>query len=119
MRMVNLYWLDTTKPSHNGDCPEGTEKYIFSTNAGNLRTASHTRYAEMWPLGIIIHILFVGAATGIGTTSVVKHKGKHEPTARTAHCVPRCKYLMSLKHPEMLELPVKRFSVLSTERYGR
>ena len=26
---------------------------------------------------------------------------------------------MSLKHPEMLELPVKRPSVLSTERKGR
>ena len=40
-------------------------------------------------------------------------------TARAAHCVPRCKSLMSLKHPEMLELSVKRFSVLSTERDGR
>ena len=28
-----------------------------------------------------------------------------------------CKSLMSLKHPEMLELSGKRFSVLSTERY--
>ena len=37
-------------------------------------------------------------------------------TARTAHCVPWCKSLMSLKHTEMLELLVKRFSVLSTER---
>ena len=37
-------------------------------------------------------------------------------TARAAHCVPRCKSLMSLKHPEMLELSVKRFSALSTER---
>ena len=37
-------------------------------------------------------------------------------TARAAHCIHRCKYLMSLKHPEMLELSVKRFSVLSTER---
>ena len=40
-------------------------------------------------------------------------------TARAAHCVPRCKSLMSLKHPEMLELSVKHFSVLSTERYER
>ena len=40
-------------------------------------------------------------------------------TARVAHCVPRCNYLMSLKHPEMLELSVKRFSVLSTEKDGR
>ena len=40
-------------------------------------------------------------------------------TARAAHCVPRCKSLMSLKHPEMLELSRKRFSVLSTERYER
>ena len=37
-------------------------------------------------------------------------------TARAAHFVPRCNTLMSLKHPEMLELSVKRFSVLSTER---
>ena len=35
--------------------------------------------------------------------------------ARAAHCVPRCESLMSLKHPEMLELSVKRFSVLSTK----
>ena len=35
------------------------------------------------------------------------------------HCVHRCESLMSLKHPEMLELPVKRLSVLSTERKGR
>ena len=40
-------------------------------------------------------------------------------TVRAAHCVPRCKSLMSLKHPEMLELSVKRFSVLSTERDER
>ena len=37
--MVHLYWLDATKPSHNGDCPEDPEKYIFSTNVGNLRPA--------------------------------------------------------------------------------
>ena len=37
-------------------------------------------------------------------------------TTITTHCVPRCKFLMSLKHPEMLELSVKRLSVLSTER---
>ena len=37
-------------------------------------------------------------------------------TARASHCVPRCKSLMSLKHPEMLELSVRRLSVLSTER---
>ena len=40
-------------------------------------------------------------------------------TARAAHCVPRSKSLMSLKHPEILELSVKRFSVLSTERDER
>ena len=40
-------------------------------------------------------------------------------TARAAHCIHRCKSLMNLKHPEMLELSVKRFSVLSTERDGR
>ena len=40
-------------------------------------------------------------------------------TARPAHCVPRCKSLISLKHPEMLELSVKRLSVLSTERDER
>ena len=32
---------------------------------------------------------------------------------------PWCKSLMSLKHPEMLELSGKRFSVLSTEIYER
>ena len=37
-------------------------------------------------------------------------------TLRAAHCVSWCKSLMSLKHPEMLELPGKRFSVLSTLR---
>ena len=36
--MVHMYWLDATK--HNkGDCPEGPEKHIFNTNAGNLRLA--------------------------------------------------------------------------------
>ena len=40
-------------------------------------------------------------------------------TARSAHCVPRCKSLMSLKHPEILELSVKRFSVLYTDRDER
>ena len=40
-------------------------------------------------------------------------------TARAAHCVPRCKSLMSLKHPEMLDWSVKRFSVLPTERDER
>ena len=40
-------------------------------------------------------------------------------TARAAHHVSWCKSLMSLKHPEMLELSVKRFSVLSTERDER
>ena len=40
-------------------------------------------------------------------------------TARAAHCASWCKSLMSLKHPEMLELSGKRFSVLSTERYER
>ena len=28
MRKVHLYWLDTTKPSYNDDCPEGPEKQI-------------------------------------------------------------------------------------------
>ena len=37
--MVHLYWLDATKPSHNGDCPEGPEKHSCNTNAGNLRPA--------------------------------------------------------------------------------
>ena len=37
--MVHLYWLDATKPSHNGNCPEDPEKYIFNTNSGNLRPA--------------------------------------------------------------------------------
>ena len=37
-------------------------------------------------------------------------------TSRAAHCVSWCKSLMSLIHPEMLELSGKRFSVLSTER---
>ena len=40
-------------------------------------------------------------------------------TARAAHCVARCKSLMNLKHPEIQELSVKRFSVLSTERDER
>ena len=40
-------------------------------------------------------------------------------TARAAHCVSWCNYLMSLKYPDMLELSGKRFSVLSTERYER
>ena len=38
-------------------------------------------------------------------------------TARAVHCLSWCNSLMSLKHPEMLELSGKRFSVLSTERY--
>ena len=40
-------------------------------------------------------------------------------TARAAHCVSWCNYLMSFKHPEMLELSGKRLSVSSTERYER
>ena len=40
-------------------------------------------------------------------------------TARAAHCVSWCNSLMSLKHPEMLALSGKRFSLLSTERYER
>ena len=40
-------------------------------------------------------------------------------TARAAYCVFWCNYLMSLKHPEMLELSGKRFSVSSTEIYER
>ena len=38
--VVHLYWLDATKPSHNGDCPEDPEKHIFNTNVGNLRPAT-------------------------------------------------------------------------------
>ena len=38
MRIVYLYWLDTTNPSHKDDCPEGAEKHIFPTNAGKLRS---------------------------------------------------------------------------------
>ena len=34
MRKVHLYWLATTKPSHNGDCPEGPEKHIVTPMAG-------------------------------------------------------------------------------------
>ena len=37
--MVHLYWLDATKPSHNGDCLEGPDKHICNTNAGRLRPA--------------------------------------------------------------------------------
>ena len=40
-------------------------------------------------------------------------------TARAAHCVSWCKSLMRLKHPDMLELSGKRFSVFSTEIYER
>ena len=40
-------------------------------------------------------------------------------TARAAHCIPRCKSSMSLRHPEMLELSVNTFSVLSSERDER
>ena len=32
-------------------------------------------------MGSVVHSLFVGAATGVGTTSVVYHKSKHEPFA--------------------------------------
>ena len=90
MRKVHLYWLDTTKPFHNGDCPEGPEKHIFTTNAGNLRPAIH--------------------------------KGKHEPFAfgnckSSALCT--SVQVFDEHHPEMLELSVKRFSVLSTERDER
>ena len=55
MRMVHLYWLDTKKPSHNG-----MQWYKVCRNVA-LRSA----------LGIIVHSLLVGAATGFGTTSVV------------------------------------------------
>ena len=34
MRMVHLYRLDR---QNNGDCPEGPEKHICTTNAGNLK----------------------------------------------------------------------------------
>ena len=47
MRMVHLNCLETTNPSHNGDCPEGPEKHVYyqCRESG----ASHTRYAETWP----------------------------------------------------------------------
>ena len=71
--MVHLYRLDATKPPHNGDCPEGPEKHIFNTSAGNIRPAIQG-VQKLGPeecIGIIVHSLFVGAATGFGTTSVV------------------------------------------------
>ena len=67
----------------------------------------------------------MGAATGFGTTSLVAYNTNASmshlllETARSAHCVPRGMSLMSLKHPEILELSVKCFSVLYTERYER
>ena len=70
---MHLYSLDTTKPSHNGDCPEVPEKHIFTTNAGNLRPAIQgmQKRGPRSALGITVHSLLVGAATGFGTTSVV------------------------------------------------
>ena len=69
--MVHLYWLDATKPYHNGVCPEGPEKHMFNTNAGNLRPAIPGMQKRGPKEYIIVHSLFVGAATGLGTTSVV------------------------------------------------
>ena len=44
----------------------------------------------------------------LGSISYTKASMSHllSETARSAHCVHRCKSLMSLKHPEMLELSV-------------
>ena len=71
--MVHLYWLYATTSFHNGDCPEGPEKHICNTNAGNLRPTIQgmQKRAPRSALGIIVHSLFVGAATGIDTTSVI------------------------------------------------
>ena len=70
---MHLYWLDATKSFHNGDCPEGPEKHICNTNAGNLRPTIQgcRNVALRSALGIIVHSLFVCAATGFGTTSVI------------------------------------------------
>ena len=60
---------------HNGDCPVDPEKHICNTNAGNLRPAIQgtvcRNVALRSALGIIVHSLFVGAATGFGTISVI------------------------------------------------
>ena len=70
--MVHLYWLDATKPSHKGDRPEGPEKHIFNTNAGNITLAKVCRNVALRSaLGFIVISLFVGATIGFGTTSVV------------------------------------------------
>ena len=71
--MVHLYWLDATKPSHNGDCPEGPEKHIINTTSGNLRPAIQgvQKRGPGSALGIIVHSLFVGVATGFGTKTFV------------------------------------------------
>ena len=70
---MHIYWLDTTIPSHNGDCPEVPEKQIFTTNAGNLRPAIQgmQKRGPRSALAITVHSLLVVAATGFGTTSVV------------------------------------------------
>ena len=71
--MVHLYWLDATKPSHQGDCPEGPEKHIFNTNSGNLKLAIQgmQKRGPEECIGNYSPQLAVGAATGFGTTSVV------------------------------------------------
>ena len=74
MRKVHLYWLDTTKPSHNGDCPEGPEKHIFTTNAGNRRPAiqgMQTRGPDECIGNYSPQLARGCAATGFGTTLVV------------------------------------------------
>ena len=67
--MVHLYWLDATKPSHNGDCLEGPEKHIFNTTSGNLRPAIQgmQKRGPGSALGIIVHSLFVGVAKTLVT----------------------------------------------------
>ena len=63
--MVHLYWLDATKSFHNGDCPEGPEKQICNTNAGNLRPTvqgMQKRGPEECIGNYIVHSLLVGAA---------------------------------------------------------
>ena len=71
--MVHLYWLGATKPSHNGDYPEGPDKHICNTNAGRLRPAIQgmQKRGPDECIGIVVHRFFVGAATGFGTTTVV------------------------------------------------
>ena len=37
MRVERLYWLDTTKPSHNCKCPVTSREAMFNTNVEKLR----------------------------------------------------------------------------------